>query len=87
MRGIGFFSFHKDIGILQVEDQSVAPEDQVILEKTGQHLVKGESVGADFITNIFPCLLELIAMVKGESVSAFVTVVMQFMRTQENGVT
>ena len=71
MRGIGFISFHKDIWILQVEDQSATPEDQVIPEKTGQHLVKGKSVGADFVTNVFPCLLELIATVKGESVSAF----------------
>ena len=35
MRGIGFISFHKDIGILQVEDQSAALEDQVVPEKTG----------------------------------------------------
>ena len=35
MRGIGFISFHKDIGILQVEDQSAAPEDQVVPEKSG----------------------------------------------------
>ena len=68
---IGFISFHKDIEILQVEDQSAAPEDQVIPEKTRKHLVKGDSVGADCVTNVFPCLLELIATVKGESVGTF----------------
>ena len=35
MRGIRFTSFHKDIEILQVEDQSGVPEDQVVPEKTG----------------------------------------------------
>ena len=35
VRGIGFIGFHKDIEILQVEDQSAAPEDQVVPEKTG----------------------------------------------------
>ena len=49
---------------MQIRRSSRTREDRITL-------VKGEYVDATFVTDVFPCLFELIAMVKGEIVGTF----------------
>ena len=71
MRSVGFINCHKDTETLQQEDQSAVQEDQVLPRRERISLVKGVSVGTDFVTNDFLCLSKLIATVKGKYVGAF----------------
>ena len=66
MRGIGFYqAFIKISGSeCSVRRSSRTREDRITL-------VKGEIVDEAFVTDVFPCLLELIATVKGEIVGTF----------------